>query len=154
MLAGVKRALAELIPTGAWCLERDIYVIYIYIYVCVCVCVFLISLPPLPLRSASATILIIYILEIINYLLIIYDLYLILVSKTKIGRYSIQPWFQLFPVQLDIVGYSGIQWICCKIARYRDYQGQGDTGRIQVKYRRQAGDPKNTHQGRAIKAVS
>jgi len=27
-------------------------------------------------------------------------------------------------IQLDIVGYSGIQWICCKMARYRSI----DTG--------------------------
>jgi len=51
-------------------------------------------------------------------------------------------------IQLDTVGYSGIQWICCKMARYLDrnrgryagYQGYGETqcdiGGIQVKYRR------------------
>jgi len=54
----------------------------------------------------------------------------------------------------DTAGYS-IQWICCKMARYRDTAGyQGDTvstqagGRIQPG-EIQTGDPKNTRQGRA-----
>ena len=52
-------------------------------------------------------------------------------------------------IQLDTVGYSGIQWICCKMAKYRSiyrdtrdiYQRQGygeihDTGGMQITYRR------------------
>jgi len=50
---------------------------------------------------------------------------------------------------VDTVGYSGIQWIWCKMARYRDTAGytkdtvryRQDTGEIQ------AGDPKNARPG-------
>jgi len=43
-------------------------------------------------------------------------------------------------IQLDTVGYSGIQWICCKMDRYRSRQGytvryKRDIGEIQAGYR-------------------
>jgi len=56
-------------------------------------------------------------------------------------------------IQLDIVRYSGKQWTCCKIDRYRIHTGidARDT-KDMVRYRRdsgkiQAGHPKNTRQG-------
>ena len=55
-------------------------------------------------------------------------------------------------IQLDTVEHSGIQWICCKMARQIDTGIQRDT-KDTVRYRRdtgeiQAGYPKNTRQGR------
>jgi len=58
-------------------------------------------------------------------------------------------------IQLDTVRYSGIQWICGKMVRIRkrERERQGDT-KDTVRYRPdmceiQAGNPKNTLQGRA-----
>ena len=39
-------------------------------------------------------------------------------------------------IQLDTVGSSGIQWICCEMARYsRDTAGYQGYGEIQAGYR-------------------
>jgi len=38
-------------------------------------------------------------------------------------------------IQLDSVGYSWIQLICCKLARYRDTAGYQEHGEIQAGYR-------------------
>ena len=36
-------------------------------------------------------------------------------------------------IQLDTVGYSGKQWICCKMARYRSIQGYtGYQGYVEI----------------------
>jgi len=37
--------------------------------------------------------------------------------------------------QLDTVGYSGIQWICCTMAGYRSIQGYSGT-KDTIRYRR------------------
>ena len=38
-------------------------------------------------------------------------------------------------IQLGTVGYSGIQWICCRMARHRDTAGYQGYGEIQAGYR-------------------
>ena len=71
------------------------------------------------------------------------------------ARYSSIDTARYVRIQLDTVGYSGIQWICCKMARYiSTYRDTWDT-KDTVRYRRdtgeiQAGHHKNTRQGRAI----
>ena len=54
------------------------------------------------------------------------------------ARYSRYSWIQLDTYEyswIHIVRYSGIQWTCCRMARYRNAAGYQGYGEIQAGYR-------------------